>query len=387
MIGTATVTVLAILAGIWLVHDSASNIAAAQPVSLVAPFTVSTFPGSGARGVALGAPVNVTVDGGRLLWVVMTDGAGKHISGEIAPDDRSWAVPVGVLSPGETYRISYSASDGSGRAVTRSSSFVTQTPSKILSGDVTPFGGHVVGVGMPITVDFNHPVADKGAVQAALHVTMSTPVVGAWHWFGDREVHFRPQVYWPVGEHVVVALNLAGIYAGRGTWGAVNREVNFSVGQSHISVANVLTDVMTVQANGATIRTVPISAGRVDLPTMGGVHWVLDKEPSVIMDSATVGIPKGSPDYYYETVYNDVHISTTGEYVHAAPWSVVSQGHQNVSHGCVNISPADAAWFYAFSQPGDIVNIVGSPRPPSLSVGGVADWNMTWAQWLAGSAA
>jgi hypothetical protein len=40
------------------------------------------------------------------------------------------------------------------------------------------------------------------------------------------------------------------------------------------------------------------------------------------MDSATVGIPKGDPDYYYETVYWDTRISNGGMFVHAAPWSL-----------------------------------------------------------------
>jgi lipoprotein-anchoring transpeptidase ErfK/SrfK len=131
------------------------------------------------------------------------------------------------------------------------------------------------------------------------------------------------------------------------------------------------------------VRSVPISAGRTKYPTMGGVHIVLYKSYDVIMDSQTVGIPRNSPDGYYEHVFWDVAISNGGEFVHAAPWSVGAQGNSNVSHGCVNLSPADATWFYGFSTLGDVVEVVGSPRPPSDDAG-TLDWRLPWEQWAQG---
>jgi hypothetical protein len=100
----------------------------------------------------------------------------------------------------------------------------------------------------------------------------------------------------------------------------------------------------------------------------------------VVMDSATVGIPRNSPDGYYEKVNWNVQITTGGEYVHAAPWSVKQQGVNNVSHGCVNASPADAQWFFGLSRMGDIVQVTGSPRAPTAKDGS-ADWNTPFSQW------
>ena len=137
----------------------------------------------------------------------------------------------------------------------------------------------------------------------------------------------------------------------------------FGIGDARVSVANLATHQMTVTLNGRTIATYPISGGKPTDPTMGGVHIVLDRQSVVRMNSATNGVPVNSPDGYDELVYNDVHISDTGEYVHAAPWSVTSQGHMNVSHGCINLSPANAAAFFAFSRVGDVVIVTGSPRP------------------------
>ena len=135
---------------------------------------------------------------------------------------------------------------------------------------------------------------------------------------------------------------------------------------------------MTVTDNGRVIATYPISGGKPSDPTMNGVHIVLDRSSVVRMDSATNGVPVNSPDGYDELVYSDVHISDSGEYVHAAPWSVGSQGVANVSHGCINLSPANALAFFDFSRIGDVVLVGGGPRPPALGDHGVMDWDTAW---------
>src|SRR5204863_470559 len=149
-----------------------------------------------------------------------------------------------------------------------------------------------------------------------------------------------------------------------GYWGDSARSAELRIGHSHVSLVDVGRHIMTVRDDGRVVRTIPVSAGRDKYPTKSGVHIALSKAQMVIMDSATVGIPRNSPDGYYEKVYWDVRISDGGAFVHAAPWSVGAQGHRNVSHGCVNISTSEAIWFYNFSQRGDIVNIVNSGAAP-----------------------
>jgi lipoprotein-anchoring transpeptidase ErfK/SrfK len=210
---------------------------------------------------------------------------------------------------------------------------------------------------------------------------MSRPVPGGWYWFSDDELHFRPASFWPTGERVAVKADLDGWDAASGRWGSGQISDTFTIGASRISVANLQTDEMTVTENGVHVATYPISGGRQQYPTRVGVHIVLDRESVVRMDSATVGIPVNSPNGYDELVYDDVHISDSGEYVHAAPWSVGSQGVTNVSHGCINVSPANASTFYNFSRVGDIVEVVGSPRPAAQGDHGVMDWSTPWSQW------
>jgi lipoprotein-anchoring transpeptidase ErfK/SrfK len=255
---------------------------------------------------------------------------------------------------------------------------------------LSPGEGNVVGVGSPVVVTFDRPVptAKRAAVEAGLSVTATPAVVGAWHWMSDQEVHWRPPTYWKPGTKVVISSDLQGVNFGGGVWGAVgHHHTAFTVGDAHVSEVNIATHQMRVYNNGTLIKTFPVSTGRQSLPTMDGVHIAIEKSRVVQMDSATVGIPKGSPGYYNETVFWDVRISDGGEFVHAAPWSVAQQGHINVSHGCVNLSPTDAEWFFNWALRGDIVDVYDGIRPPSASDPGTADWNMTWKEWIDGGAA
>jgi lipoprotein-anchoring transpeptidase ErfK/SrfK len=225
---------------------------------------------------------------------------------------------------------------------------------------------------------FSQPVNTYAAQQAVLshlHVSMSKPVAGGWHWFSSVELHFRPTHYWPVGEGVSVSGNLNDWDVGGGDWGVGTLSTSFIVGEERISTVNLATHEMTVTQNGKVLYTWPISGRRPDDPSMDGTHIVMDRESEVDMNSATVGIPQGSPGAYNLKVYWDVHISDSGEYVHAAPWSVASQGFQNVSHGCINLSPAHADIFFHLSRVGDIVQVIGGPRPPAMGDHGVMDWS------------
>ncbi len=140
--------------------------------------------------------------------------------------------------------------------------------------------------------------------------------------------------------------------------------------------------------NGRVVRRMPISMGKGtkrSFTTTSGVHLTMEKSHHVVMDSASVGCPPGCPDHYREDVYYAVRISDSGEYEHSAPWSVGDQGSRNVSHGCVNMGPRDARWFYRRVQPGDVVKVTGTRR--RLEPGnGWGFWQMSWDDWLTGSA-
>lgn len=344
------------------------------------PIELHVTPGDGAVDVSLDTPIAVDITDGRLDSVTAIGPMGGTVQGTMGPDRRTWRFSD-PLAPATTYSVSADGTTPAGHTLHQTSTFTTLTPAHVLTAKITPSDGLTVGVGQPVVVRFDKPVADKDAMAGRLDVTMSTPVTGAWHWFTDKEVHFRPKDYWPTGEQVTVTVDLAGFDNGDGVWGDGSQTSHFTIGDSRISTVDLEAHTMTVTQNGQVVRTMEISAGRDKYPTMTGTHIALYRQKDVLMDSSTVGIPRNSPDGYYEHVFFDVAITDGGEFVHAAPWSTGSQGNTNVSHGCVNLNNDDAQWFFDFSRMGDVIDVVNGPRGPELGDHGVMDWNTPWEQW------
>ncbi|HMK96281.1 MAG TPA: Ig-like domain-containing protein [Acidimicrobiales bacterium] len=338
---------------------------------------VTLSPPDGARNQSLKTVVTVHANGAHLVRVrVEASPAGTALLGRLLPTADEWR-STGALLPGATYTVLYVV-DANGLTATGSGIFRTSPPARAVTASVFPSSGIVVGVGQPIVFTFSQPVDSYAAQQAVLshlRLSMSKPVPGGWHWFSSVELHFRPTSFWPVGEQVSVSGDLNGWEVGGGAGGEGQVSTEFVVGDRHISIVNLATHEMTVTDNGSVVYDWPVSAGAPRWPTMDGTHIVLDRESVVHMVSSTVGIPVRSPAGYDEYVYWDVHISDSGEYVHAAPWSVSDQGFINVSHGCVNLSAARAETFFRFSRVGDVVEIVDGPRPPLQGDHGVMDWS------------
>jgi lipoprotein-anchoring transpeptidase ErfK/SrfK len=387
MIAAITLLGAAAIAGSgWLYAMSHLDRAAAEGTfsEAVPHLRLSTTPPDGAAEVRPDALVTAMAQYGVITGAELTPDDGAPAAGTLAPDGSGWSSAGATLAPASRYHVTLALDTPRG-PVRRRWSFSTLKPTRVLTAELSPGDGDIVGVGQPVVLHFGSAVKDRAAVERRLHVLATPPVVGSWHWFGDREVHYRPNVYWPAGTKVAVAAALTGVDGGGGVWGERDHTASFAVGDAHVSVVDVQQHTMTVTSNSRTVNVYPQSAGSPKYPTMGGVHVVLERQADVIMDSATNGIPRDSPDGYYEHVYWDVRISNGGEFVHAAPWSLSAQGSDNVSHGCVNLSPQNATEFFAFSRRGDIVRVVGSSRPPEPDAG-TNDWNMSWAQWLAGSA-
>jgi lipoprotein-anchoring transpeptidase ErfK/SrfK len=208
-----------------------------------------------------------------------------------------------------------------------------------------------------------------------------------WSWLSDSEVHFRPSTYWPANTQVTVEADLFGVDFGNGVWGEKDRTVSFTVGEKHVSVADAGAHSLAVYDSDQLVQTYPMSAGSGENPTRNGSHVVLEKFADITMDSSTFGLAADAPGGYRTDVKYATRISNNGEFVHAAPWSVGSQGSANVSHGCINLSTERAKWFYDFSQPGDVVEVVNSIGPTLSWVDGdIYDWAISWEDWKAGSA-
>jgi lipoprotein-anchoring transpeptidase ErfK/SrfK len=319
--------------------------------------------------------------------VTLVDAAGAAVSGAVQQEEGAdtavWA-PQTPLAYSTQYTLTATAVNEDDEEATATSTFTTVTPATLSTPGIGPLDGMTVGVGMPIRVYFDDPVVDKAAVESHLVVTSTPATDGVWNWFSDTEVHFRPSAYWPAHTEVRLDANLYGIPFGEGIWGEKNRTVGFTIGEKHVSIADASTHTMEVYDNDQLVQTFPISAGSPDNPSYNGAHVVTELNRNRIMDSSTYGVPVDSPDGYRTPVEYAVRISDSGEFVHAAPWSVAQQGNTNVSHGCINMSTNNAAWFFNFSQPGDVVEIRGSSAGTLRS--DVYDWTIPWEEWQAGSA-
>jgi lipoprotein-anchoring transpeptidase ErfK/SrfK len=377
--------VLVFLAGCQGDDPRGSDKAAAEAA---APAQVTLAVADGSTDVSPVVPLEIAVADGELGDVTVVDGDGAEVSGTVAnsPDQEGTSVwtPETPLAYGTDYTLTASATNADDEEAKASSTFTTVTPTAVSTPSIGPLDGMTVGVGMPIRVYFDDPVADKAAVESHLLVTTSAPTDGVWNWFSDSEVHFRPSQYWLPNTQVTLDANLYGVNFGEGIWGEKNRSVSFSIGAKHVSIADAGTHMMEVYDGDQLVQTYPISAGSPDNPSYNGPHVVTELNRDRIMDSSTYGVPADSPGGYRTPVEFAVRISDSGEFVHAAPWSVAQQGNTNVSHGCINMSTERAAWFFNFSQVGDVVEIRNSSAGDLHS--DIYDWVIPWDQWQAGSA-
>jgi lipoprotein-anchoring transpeptidase ErfK/SrfK len=352
---------------------------------------VSLTVADGATDVSPAEPLGIAVTAGKLGDVSVAAADGKKVDGTVAPDAQQqgssvWT-PKDKLAYGTKYTLTAAAKNTANHETKASSTFTTVTPTALSTPSIGPLNGTTVGVGMPIRVYFDAKVADKAAVESHLKVTSSTPTDGVWSWMNASEVHFRPSQYWPANTHVTIDANLYGVNMGNGVWGEKNRSVSFDIGKKHVSVADAGAHTLTVYDGDQVAQTYPMSAGSNANPTRNGAHVVTESYRNITMDSSTFGLAVDAPGGYRADVEYAVRISNNGEFVHAAPWSVGQQGSSNVSHGCINLSTDRAAWFFTFSQPGDVVEVKNSSGPTlSASDGDIYDWAVPWADWQAGSA-
>jgi len=222
-----------------------------------------------------------------------------------------------------------------------------------------PVNGAMVGVAKPIIINFARPIANRPLAEQAIHISSVPPVPGAFYWLTDTQVRWRPYSFWPAG--TVVNIDASGAKS------------SFRVGDALVATADNATHQMTITRNGKVEQTFPMSMGKPGHDTPNGTYYVLEKFPDIVMDSATYGVPSTSPDGYKVHVKLAVRIDNQGNFVHSAPWSVGDQGKRNVSHGCINLSQANAQWFYDNFGSGDpiiVKNSVGTYNKPD----GADDW-------------
>ncbi|MCV6971529.1 L,D-transpeptidase [Mycobacterium bohemicum] len=225
-----------------------------------------------------------------------------------------------------------------------------------------PANGSTVGVAQPIIINFPGTVEDAGAAINAVHVSSVPPVSGKFYWMTPTQLRWRPLSFWPA--HTAVTVDAGGTVS------------SFQTGDTLIATADDSTHQLTITRNGVVEKTFPMSMGMTagGHQTPNGTYYVQDKKASVVMDSSTYGVPVNSTYGYKVTVEDAVRFDNVGDYVHSAPWSVDDQGKRDVSHGCINISPTNAKWFFDNFGPGDPIVVKNSTGGDYKKNDGSADW-------------
>jgi lipoprotein-anchoring transpeptidase ErfK/SrfK len=354
--------------------------ASTKPATTVAQY-LQISPAAGTRDANPANGISVTADkGGKIGNVTVKTAGASPVAGALSASGTSWHSTY-ALPTGQSYTVTATGTDGSGHPVTATSTFTTLTPSTAFHTEIFEGSGASYGVGMPIMLTFDHPITNKAAVERALTLTTSKPVVGSWYWDGNEALNFRPRDYWPADTTVTLTSHLDGVEGAAGVYGVHDLSQTFNIGQSVIAVANTKTYRTQIYVGGKLTYTWPISTGRSSLPTPNGTYLTVEKGNPVRM----IGGTKGTSGYYNELVNYAVRFTFSGDYYHSAPWSVVNQGDSNVSHGCVNLSPQDAQTYYNLAVPGDPITITSSPKAGNWD-NGWTEWFLSWSQYLAGSA-
>jgi lipoprotein-anchoring transpeptidase ErfK/SrfK len=360
-------------------------------VSAVSTARVTVTPKTGTANTAVVGTLSVSVRRGSLTSVTVTAEDGTRLSGAFSADRTRWT-PSGRLSPSTRYSVRAVAIDRTGREALANTIFTTVAPEATLVAHFTPEDGSTVGVGMPVSLTFDHAVTDKKAVERAVTVTSTAGVEIAAHWFGDTRLDVRPENYWPAGTKVTLSLRLRGVEGASGRYGVQHKDVTFTVGRDQTSLVDVAKKTMVVRRDGRAVRTIPITSGSPGHTTWNGRMVISEKYPQTRMDGSTVGF---GGEYDIPDVPHAMRLTTSGTFVHGNYWSPAATfGTRNVSHGCVGLHDTQGAkdtgtpayWFYENSLVGDVVEVVNSHDDTVQPDNGLSGWNLSWTRWRAGSA-
>ena len=378
-----------------------SSSAPATSSAAVSPAEITANP-AGAKALNPTTPIKVSVNGGRLTTLSLVNAQGKHVAGTMATDGTSWQ-STEVLGYSRTYSLHAVAVNPDGQKTAKKYTFTTVTPSNMTlpfmqrAGGYSLDNGATYGVGIVPVIHFDEPISNKAAVEKALIVTSTPAVTGVWDWVDDQDVHYRPQKYWAPGTKVTVKAKVYGVEVGPGMYGQSDVSTSFTIGRSQISVANDATHMVNVYINGKLTRRMPTSMGRggyvtgtggqqISLWTMSGTYTVLAHENPAIMSSASFGLPATSPaGYAPEKIYYATKISVDGIYLHQLDTTVWAQGHEDLSHGCLNLNYDNASWYFKLSRIGDPVEVKNTTGP-SIQQWQNGDWSVPWSLWVKGSA-
>ena len=371
-------------------EPAASSQPAPPPLPAPEPVSFKSNVKNGARNVKVDTVITVKADWGTLTKVKLSytniDRRGRKqqgtVAGKLSEDRTSWTASD-RLEPSATYKLISAGQNWVNQPNTKTTTFHTHrlTLDQQTYPQLYPLKGSQVGIGMPVVLTFDVPVKNKRAFEKNLLVKASPAQEGTWHWYSSKEVRYRPKNFWKPGTKVSVTANINGLYAGNGIYGQNSTKTHFTVGRSQITKINLSTHVAKVYRNGKFVRSIAVSGGKPGWQTRSGIKLIMDKLYVTRMTNQMIGARE---EYDFRVKYA-MRITSSGEFLHAAPWNAGYFGRYNASHGCVGMSTGNAAWLFSRTLIGDPVITTGTRRGMEYG-NGYSDWNMSYAKYKKGSA-
>ncbi|MEV7341378.1 Ig-like domain-containing protein [Streptomyces sp. NPDC093544] len=349
--------------------------------------TITVTPADGTTKAGFTSPVEVAVADGTLSAVKVTGNDGSTLAGSYNDARTKWTSSENPFS-GTKYTVTAQAEGADAKTAT----FTTKSPGETFVGYFTPEANSTSGVGMPVSINFTKAVSDRAAVEKAITVTAEPAVEVVGHWFSDTRLDFRPEVYWAAGTKITLSLRLKDVEGTDGVYGTQSKDVTFNIDRAQISTVDLATKTMTVVRDGSTLATYPVTGGDADHTTWSGIMVISERFKQTRMESSTVGL---GDEYDIPDVPHAQRLTTSGTFIHGNYWASTSVfGSSNTSHGCVSMHDTQGAddtsvngyKFYESSKLGDVVIVKNSDEVTVDPSNGLNGWNLSWADWTAGSA-
>ncbi|MBO1266504.1 L,D-transpeptidase [Arthrobacter cavernae] len=350
---------------------------------VVKPVELGITPLDGAREWNPVAGPQIKAVNGTLKDVVLAPlKGGTPVKGSTSADASSWTT-LEPLKFNTEYSYAFTLVDGAGRETRKTQTFTTVSAANEADASIYPSNGSTVGSGQPIEINFSEPVADKAAMEQLVKVTVSSGQPVAWHWYSNQKVRIRPETFWASNTQVTVDMKLLGVDFGNKMIGNGNVTSSFTTGPQRVAVVDDVTKTMNVYFDGQLVKTAPVTLGSPDWLSPTGYAVIMEQERHSKFNAGSIGLKPGDKGYYPPLVVEYANrLTSSGVYVHQAlesAWGAV--GRSNVSHGCVGLLPADAAWFFNNMSTGDVVQVLNTGAPAVEPLEGFGDWNMAWASY------
>jgi len=353
---------------------AASDAPATEPAVSVAPAADTTM-------VNPVDPVTVTADQGRLTDVSVVSDEGVEASGDMSEDETTWT-STKPLDFDAAYTVTYSA-DNNGRTSEGTSAFSTVDAAHEMDVRMNVRDGGTYGVWQIVEFDFSEPIQNKDEIEQAVSVNGGGDQDGAFRWYSDTKLRYRPAEPWAPDSKVKVAIELLGKDVGNGMIGNENQTVNFTTGPEHRAYVDNNTKTLVAFENGRKTGEWPVTLGNPDWPSTTGKKVIIEQAESYEFKPSSLNLSPGDPHYYEPfNASNVARLTWSGEFIHQAlPSAMPVLGYANISHGCVGMPPEGAKYIFDTFRPGDMVEVVNTNYPQADPDDGFGDWNIPFDKY------